>query len=476
MEKSKDNNKKNLIKPERPGGFLDFLPKNYLAREGMLKTIGKVFESFGFDPIETPRVEFFKTLSGEESETGKSIFRIERKGTDEGRLALPFDHTVPFSRILAANPYDPKKRRGIRLPWRRRVVGPVFRGESPQSGRYRQFYQFDVDIAGTSLMLADAEIVTIMYTTLKALGVKRCVVKINNRKILNGIAQAMGVKDRGQVSAADITKEMMRILDKLDKIGKNEVKKQLTAKPENELSQQPALSEEAVKKVDAYLDIQGTNKEKLDKCQSIFSGNDMVEKGISELRKILDYIEIADIPDGFVKVDFSIARGLDYYTGPVFEAVLLDVPQFGSVFGGGRYDDLVKRFTGESLPAVGASIGVDRLFAALDEIGILDKSSESSSEVVVLRIAPEKEVEYLKIAKEIRALDFNTEISLFSDVTFNGQFNFALSRGAKFVVICGEHEFEKDIIQVKNLTTRKQTEMKRNELSDYFRKEKDNGN
>ncbi|MCP4687577.1 MAG: histidine--tRNA ligase, partial [Desulfobacterales bacterium] len=211
-----------IVKPERPGGFLDYLPSDYLAREKMLKTVEEVFRSFGFDPIETPRIEFLKTLAGETSDTGKNIFHIQSSHDDEP-LAMPFDHTVPFARLLAANPYHAKKRTGIRLPWRRMVVGPVFRSDTPQSGRYRQFYQFDADVAGSSSMLADAEIITLMHLTLKALGVDRFKIRLNNRKILNGLKEIAHIEDRGDVSSDDITREMMRILDKLDKIGLDNV-------------------------------------------------------------------------------------------------------------------------------------------------------------------------------------------------------------------------------------------------------------
>ena len=204
--------KDKIIKPERPGGFLDFLPWDYLAREKMIQTVEKVFRNFGFDPIETPRIEFLKTLAGETSDTGKNIFNIKSTHDNEP-LAMPFDHTVPLARLLAANPYDSKTRKGIRLPWKRMTVGPVFRADTPQSGRYRQFYQFDADIAGTSSMLADAEIVAIIYQTLKDLGVQRFKIRLNNRKILNGLAQLVNINDRDSVTADDITKEMMRILD-----------------------------------------------------------------------------------------------------------------------------------------------------------------------------------------------------------------------------------------------------------------------
>ncbi|MCP4352139.1 MAG: histidine--tRNA ligase [Desulfobacterales bacterium] len=459
--------KENIVKPERPGGFLDFLPADYLAREKMLKTIEKVFRSFGFDPIETPRVEFLKTLSGETSDTGKNIFHIKSAHDDEP-LAMPFDHTVPFARILAANPYDAKKKTGIRLPWRRMVVGPVFRSDTPQSGRYRQFYQFDADIAGTSSMLADAEIVAIIYLVMKELGVDRFKIRLNNRKILNGLASLTGITDRGEVKADDITKEMMRILDKLDKIGLDAVLSELQAKPKASSDPVPELSDSAIEKIKAFLDLKGNNEEKLVLCQDVFKGVDEAEEGINELRQVLEYTGSMEIPAEFVEIDFSIARGLDYYTGPVMETILLDAPEFGSVFGGGRYNDLVARFTGKELPATGASMGVDRLFAALSHLGLIDRTEHTVAEVMVMRLEKDHDTDYLKIASDLRTAGINAEISLLNDTTFKSQFNFAISRGVKFVIICGGNEFEKQTVQIKNLQTRVQEEISRNELVNYF--------
>lgn len=456
-----------VVKPERPGGFLDFLPADYLAREKMLKKIEAVFRSFGFDPIETPRIEFLKTLAGETSNTGKNIFHIKSAQDDEP-LAMPFDHTVPFARLLAANPYEAKKRTGIRLPWRRMVVGPVFRSDNPQSGRYRQFYQFDVDIAGTSSMMADAEMVALMYLTMKALSVKHFKIRINNRKVLNGLAILTGVCSRDKVPAADITREMMRILDKLDKIGMDRVLQELQAPPEDQYSPSPHLSMEAVKNIGSFLSLNGNNLQKIVECRKIFHGIEIAQEGIDELNAILNFLGSMNIPESFVDIDFSIARGLDYYTGPVFETVLLDAPEYGSVFSGGRYNDLVRRFTGKSLPATGTSIGVDRLFAALSHLGLLDKSKQSVTEVMILRIEKDRDEQYLEIASQIRQEGINTEICMADDNSFKGQFNFAISRGVKFVIICGALEFEKGTVQIKNLETRMQEEILRADLGAYF--------
>lgn len=458
-----------IVKPERPGGFLDYLPAEFLAREKMIETIEKVFRSFGFDPIETPRIEFLKTLAGETSDTGKNIFHIESTHDDEP-LAMPFDHTVPFARLLAANPYDPKRKTGIRLPWRRMVVGPVFRSDTPQSGRYRQFYQFDIDIAGASSVLADAEIVAVMYKTMRALGVERFKIRLNNRKILNGLAELVEIKERKRVAADMITKQMMRILDKLEKIGMDAVAAELAATPKNDIDPAPGLSEDAVEKIKTFIGIAGNNEEKLNRCGEVFKGVEAAEEGLSELGQILECLGGMGIPEEAVEIDFSIARGLDYYTGPVMETVLSDAPEYGSVFSGGRYNDLVSRFTGKELPATGTSIGVDRLFAALKHIGLVDLSQQTATEAMILRLMKDYDHEYLKIAEEIRSVGINTEISLLDDTSFKGQFNFAISRGVKYGVIIGENEANNNTVMIKDFTTRKQEEIPREQLTAYWEK------
>jgi histidyl-tRNA synthetase len=456
-----------IVKPEKPGGFIDFLPADYLARERMLQTIENVFRRFGFDPIETPRIEFKKILSGETSDTGKNIFHIKHTDDDEP-LALPFDHTVPFARILAANPYNARSKTGIRLPWRRMVVGPVFRADNPQQGRFRQFYQFDADIAGTSSMMADAEIIALMAITMKELDVSNFRIRLNNRKILNGLSFLCKIDDRSSISRKNIVCELMRILDKLDKIGKNAVYKELMRTPESPDDPAPCLSENSISKIASFLDIQGTNDQKINACEDLFSGIDIAMTGISELKEIVSYLNAMNIPLTHIEIDFSIARGLDYYTGPVMEMDLLDAPQFGSIFSGGRYNNLVSRFTGKELPAVGASIGIDRLFAALNHLKSIDRSKQTVTDVMIIRISPDHDADYLKMAQELRNANVRTEVCLVEDTTFKRQFNYAISRGVRYIVICGENEFRTKKIQVKNLSTRQQVELDMAHWVDYL--------
>ncbi len=453
----------NLIDAERPGGFLDYLPQEYIARDKMLKTIAQTFQSFGFDAIETPVVEFSRTLQGEEGDTGKQIFSISSRDTKGEELALRFDHTVPFARLLAQNPYNAHTQEGVRLPWRRMVIGPVFRGERPQKGRYRQFYQCDADIAGTDSMTADAEIIAMMYHTLVNLGVERFVVRINNRNILNGLASLMELQDTERHPVEDQIKLIMRILDKIDKIGIDNVINELCTQ-EWEFK----IAEHALERVRAFLTIDGNNHEKLQQCTEIFEGISVAQEGIAQLQEVLALLEAQNIDVSYIAVDFSIARGLDYYTGTVMETNLLDALEFGSVFSGGRYDGLVKRFTGQDLPAVGTSIGVDRLFAALQHLHVIDDAQKTVADIMVLRIQPDQDAFYLALAQKLRMTGKNVVVNMLRDTTFKQQFNFALTSGVRYVVICGENEMSQNIVQIKDLVTREQRELAIDDILTFF--------
>ncbi len=471
IKKRKDKIMKKIVKIKRPGGFLDILPAEYLAREKIIKKIDKNFRLFGFNPIETPIVEFTETLAGEESETGKNIFYVKNAySTKEESLALRFDQTIPLARVLAANPYNHNTREGIMLPWRRMACGLVFRGEKPQSGRYRQFYQFDADIVGSNSMMAEVEIISMIYKTLKALNIDQFVIEINNRKILNGLAELADITDNGKVKANNRTKQMMRILDKIDKIGTENVLKELQKKPISDSDFTPNLSKATAEKIKSFLSISGNNVDKLIQCQEIFSGIMIAQEGIAELKEIINYLAAIGMPEKNIEINFSIARGLDYYTGPVIETFLNEARQFGSICSGGRYDNLIGRFMENNIPAVGVSIGIDRLLASLYYLKKIDHSKKTETKIMILRLMANANEEYLRIANELRKIGLNTEICLLKDISFKNQFNFAVSRGVDLVVIYGEDERNKGIIQIKDLNNREQKEMKRSELSNYFNK------
>lgn len=449
-----------MIEANRPGGFLDFLPEECIARTQMIRTITQTFASFGFDPIETPIVEFRHILQSEEGETGKQIFSITSHETTGEDLALRFDHTVPLARLLAQNPYNAHTKTGIKLPWRRMTVGPVFRGERQQKGRYRQFYQYDVDIVGTNEMLAEVELITMMHATLTNLGVERFTIRLNNRKILNALAEIAGFA--GAKNADDLTKNMMRILDKIDKIGIDDV---MTLLQEDETL---SLTDDALRAIGTFLTIDGDNAAKLSACRALFATSEIAHEGITELETILTTLEQSEAVRECVSIDFSIARGLDYYTGPVMETTLHDAPEFGSVFSGGRYDGLVKRFTGQELPAVGVSIGVDRLFRALVELGLFDTKQKTTVDVMIMRIMPDADATYLGYARRLRGAGLNVEVSLLRDTTFKNQFNYALSRGARYIVICGQEEYDQKTVQIKDTHTRAQDTVPVDDIEKYF--------
>jgi histidyl-tRNA synthetase len=505
---------KNLIEAGRPGGFLDFLPAEYLAREKMLKIITKTFRSYGFDFMETPIVEFDKVLKGEESDTGKQIFSITSSDTKGEALGLRFDLTVPFARVLAANPYNAEKKTGIKLPFKRMAYGPAFRGERPQKGRYRQFSQFDIDIAGSDLMLADAEILLLMSETMQNLGVSNFVIRVNNRKIFQGLADLVSglvegkkLKNENSEDRAsnpvgtgveslseskelngenremnsssqktlnqqleEINTEIIRIIDKVDKIGLTGIVDELKNKLKSEFNLTDEISQKIIQQVKTLLSLEGDNFSKLEKCAELFSFSKTAQEGVAELKEVFQLLKESNLEiSKKIKIDFSIARGLDYYTGTVMETNLLDAPEYGSVFSGGRYNKLLERFTGQDLPVVGTSIGVDRLLTALQELNILDTSEQTTAEVMILRLADDQDSRYFQLAQTIRQAGMKTIISFLNDTTFKSQFNFALNSGVKFIAIMGADEIERGTVQLKNLITREQVEITQAEITEYFK-------
>jgi len=424
---------KMTIKPELPGGFRDYLPQDMIPRQKMLDTIRSVFERFGFDPLQTPTIERLDVLTGNNEFFNMHLFRTgvvrglnEPHGSQFNETAVRFDLTVPLSRVIAANSNLPK-------PFKRYQVGTVCRGEKPQAGRFREFTQFDADIVGSSSILADTEIILIMCESMKALGFENSTTRFNSRKILNGLAQLVGFD-----SPDERTKEVFRILDKLEKIGWNEVKEKLQRQPKNSSeTDAPNLNNASVDMVKEFLNIKGTSNETLAQLRELFKSSPLGSDGVDELSEIVENLMTMDIPEGRWKLDLSIARGLDYYTGPVFETVLNDAPEIGSVFGGGRYDGLVSRFQEDAnIPATGASLGVDRLFAAMKK---LDKvhDQKTTVEVLVANFEPKAQEESIKLAATLRRVGINTELYYGSDTSLTGQLRHAVKKEVPFLAFIG---------------------------------------
>ncbi len=443
------NEEKKTVEPMLLRGFRDYLPAQVNARQKMISTIKQVYERYGFVPLETPALEYLTTLIGYGDEGSKSIFKL--KNPEKEDIALRFDMTVPLARVVAQYPDLPK-------PFRRYQVGPVWRADKPDPGRFREFYQFDLDTVGSTSMMADTEILCGMYDTLRALGIELFQVRFSNRKILNTLLDYTGIPH-------ERAHQVFRVLDKIEKIGVGEVEKELTVgRVDVSGDKIPGLglAPEQVKKIREFLSLPtATRTEVIGELRKLFAGIPSAEEAIGELAEICSNLDTLSIPVERVYVDLSIARGLDYYTGPVFEASLLEAPEFGSVFGGGRYDGLVERFLGKKIPATGASIGVDRLFAAMQKLGLVE-NTPATAQVFVTIMDRTKLAEYQKITRELRLANINTELYLGTETSLSKQLQYANEQRIPVAIILGGDEFAKGEVTIKDLNLGAQLQEKKN--------------
>lgn len=462
-QKPKAESKAKRVKPELPGGFRDYGPEDSILRGRLLEKIRKTFEDFGYDPMETPAVERTEVLTGGEKESQKIIFNVKgsRESFDKAQdkkksdISLRFDLTVPLARFLAANPEIPK-------PFKRYQIGQSWRGESPQAGRYREFLQADIDIVGSSSMEADAEIVGVIYQVFKNLGINKFLIKINNRKMLNGLPAYAGFPEKKLW-------EVLRVVDKKDKLGEDAVKKELTKLLSSRGGSASGGKKTAAEKIDEFLKISGDTKEKLVRARELLKGSSVADEGIKELAEIARNLNAMGVDQKNWEIDFSVVRGLGYYTGPVFEAVLTGATESGSVAGGGRYDGLLVPFTGQKISAVGVSFGVDRLLAILEKMGLLKKRA-TSTKVLILNLLPELKEEYLALARNLREANINTALFLGDDRAFQAQLAYAVKKEIPYVIIYGAEDKKKGVFVVKNLVTREQKEVPKSNILQYFKK------
>jgi histidyl-tRNA synthetase len=408
------------------------------ARQKMIATIRQVYERYGFLPLDTPAQEYRVTLMGYGEENTKQIFGFINP--EEEEVALRFDLTVPLARVVAQYPDLP-------LPFRRYQVAPVWRADKPDPGRFREFLQFDLDSVGVSSNAADVEILCGMYDTLRALGIEHFKVRFSDRKVLNSLLDFAGIP-------REMAHGVFRVLDKLEKIGLENISAELTTgRMDVSGDKIPGLglSAASVDRIKEFLAIpQGKRKDVLADMTKLFAQVPSAAEAVAELQFICDALDSLAIPDEQVALDLSIARGLDYYTGPVFEAILTDAPEFGSVFGGGRYDGLVERFLGRKIPAVGASIGVDRLFAAMQKLGLVDMVP-STAQVLVTVMEPARMHDYLKLARMLRAEGINTELYLGEESGLGKQLQYANRLQIPVAIIMGSDEFAANEVTVKDL-------------------------
>lgn len=429
--------KKKIIKAELSAGYRDFLPETMIPRQRMLDTIRGVFELFGFSPLETPGIEKEEILTGGDENFSKQLFRISRAEGSEP-LALRFDLTVPLARVIAQYPNELKR------PFKRYQIGRVWRGERSQAGRYREFTQFDADIVGSDSMMADAEIIAVMYSVMRALGIENFKIRVNNRKILNGLSEYAQFP-------AEKTNDVLRSIDKLDKQSWDIVAKEL---------KRTGLTTGSITAIRKFIELRGTTPAEIfSALKKLMSPSPLAQEGIRKLEEIVSNVKALGVPDKAWEVDLSVARGLGYYTGPVFETVLTDIPEIGSIFAGGRYDGLVERFSALSIPATGASLGVDRLFAALEKLGKI-KGEKTVAKVMILNFDSNARGYVQEIAEKLRQNDIPTEIYLGSEESLKGQLAFALKTNIPLILIAGADEMKKKTVQIKNTVERSQEEVK----------------
>jgi histidyl-tRNA synthetase len=421
-----------LIKAQTLKGFRDYLPAAAMAREQIMEIARRVYRSYGFSPIDTPALEYTEVLLGKGGEeSDKQLFRFTDQGGRD--VAMRFDLTVPFARFAAQHLND------LGTPFKRYHLGAVWRGENTQRGRYREFMQCDFDTIGTESNAADIETLLVIHDLLAAIGFERFTVRVNNRLVLNGLLEKLGLTEK--------TAGILRSLDKLHKIGRDGVAAEMVERV-------GATPEQATRVLDLAA-LAGSPDEILAKVEPMLAGSAVGEQGVARLRELFSAVATAGIPSERVQLDVSIARGLDYYTGTIYETFLTDDPTIGSICSGGRYDNLAGLFTNQKLPGVGASLGLDRLLAAQENLGQIDSAS-TPAPVLIVYFQAERLGDYLRIGRLLRAAGINAEV--FPESKGVGkQLKYADRKGFRVALIAGEDEFQSGAWQVKDLKAAKQT-------------------
>jgi histidyl-tRNA synthetase len=417
-----------MIEPRTLKGFRDYLPEVMIPRERLIATAQHVYRSYGFSPIDTPALEYLEILTGKGSdETDRQLYKFVDHGGRE--VGLRFDLTVPLARFAAQ--HCPK----LGTPFKRYHIATVWRGENTQRGRYREFMQCDFDTIGTRSVASDIETALVINDLFQAIGFSRFTIHLNNRMVLTGVLEKFGL---AQQSTA-----ILRALDKLGKIGRDRVAEEMVAEAGATANQ----ADEVLK----LAELSGTNEEMLEALAPLVAGSATGEAGRQRLCQILAGMGSLGIPVSRIKLDIAIARGLDYYTGVVFETFLDDLPNIGSVCSGGRYDNLAGLFTKQELPGIGASLGLDRLLAAMEELSLIEKV-RTPAPVFVPFFDSSRLAEYLRVAAAIRGQGIGVEV--FPEPKKLGQqLKYADSRGHSVAVIAGENEFAAQTVQLKNLKT-----------------------
>ena len=422
------------VTPKTLPGFLELLPKEQILFNELMDKIRNSYEKFGFLPLDTPILELSEVLLAKAGgETEKQIYRFTKGESD---ISLRFDLTVPLAKYVAEYYHE------LSFPFRRYQIGKVYRGEKPQKGRFREFYQCDIDVINENeLSIAtDAEMPSIIYYTFQELGFGDFTIFINNRKILNGLFASLAIEEEAT--------EILRMIDKIDKIGEQAVKKELLTLN---------IPECKVDKILEFIQIQGTTEEKIEKLKQLDIQNEMFQKGLEELVEVVKYIPLYGVPKENFKIDLKIARGLDYYTGTVYETFLNDYRELGSICSGGRYENLADYYTDKKLCGVGISIGLSRLFYKLNEMGLIEAKKKTTAEVLVLPM--DDKLEYsLEVGTKLREKGIHTEVYL-ENKKIKAKMKYADRLGIKYTIVIGEEERQEEKVTLKNMETGEQEKL-----------------
>lgn len=424
-----------MVTPRILSGFLELLPEDQILFNQMMDIIREGYESYGFLPLDTPTIELSSVLLAKAGdETEKQIYRFQKGDND---LSLRFDLTVPLARYAAMHEMD------LAFPFKRYQIGKVFRGERPQHGRFREFYQCDIDVIGLEnlSLYYDAEMPAIIYQIFTKLNFGPFVIHLNNRKLLNGFFEALELRSKAG--------EILRLVDKLEKIGEENLKKELLS---------IGISEEKLAIILSFLTMEGSNREKLDFAKTFFADNPVYVEGLEELQQVCDNLSLLGVPEEAYTIDFSIARGLDYYTGTVYETRLVDHPELGSVCSGGRYDNLTAYYTKQNMPGIGISIGLSRLFAQLKEANIIQAKKKTLLDVLIIPMGEEQIRDALKAATFFRARGLKADV-YYENKGMKPKMKYAARLGVPFAALIGEEEAREGKIALKNMDTSEQNLM-----------------
>lgn len=421
------------VEPRTLPGFMELLPQEQILFNQIQDKIKNTYEKFGFLPLDTPIVEDSNVLLAKAGgETEKQVYRFCKGKSD---LSLRFDLTVPLAKYVAKNYGE------LAFPFRRYQIGKVYRGERQQKGRFREFYQCDIDIIGDGNLsiINDAELPLIIYNIFRELGFEKFTININNRKILNGLFEELELTNLGT--------DILRIIDKIEKIGKENVIKEL---------KEFKITKEKISKIIDFIEIQGSDDEKLNKLKSLNFKNEIFANGVQELEDVVKYMRAFGMQENNFKIELTIARGLDYYTGTVYETFLDDYRSLGSVCSGGRYENLAEYYTDKKLPGVGISIGLTRLFYQLNEIKLIEAKKKSIADVLIISMT--NNFEYAaKVANKFRNKGKNVQI-YYEDKKIKNKFKYADKLQIPYTIVIGEDEEKINTYTIKNMITGEQTQ------------------